>query len=281
MTVGLYFKENTNGQLRMDMPGPDKVVYNLIKGLQSMNVDYLINQDGDVNVILQNVSRLYGDLSNCFLGPNIATLPIDVTTLLNYNSYRKIIVPSMWVKNLYSQWIPIEKIEVWSAGIDTIKFNEKSEISKEYDFLIYYKRRGEDELSFVKQFLLSKNMNYLLLEYGKYTDIEFIDKISKCRYGFILDNTESQGIAIQEMMSCNIPLIVWDKNSWNDRNYNFPATSIPYFSSLCGEYFTQQNEIDSKFETFLQNTYNPREFILSNLSIEKSTNELIKIIELL
>lgn len=280
MTVGLYFKENTNGQLRMDMPGPDKVVYNLIKGLQSMNVDYLINQDGDVNVILQNVSRLYGDLSNCFLGPNIATLPKDVVTLLNYNSYRKIIVPSVWVKNLYSNWIPSEKIEIWSVGIDTEKFN-KSASEKVYDFLIYFKRRNSNELNQIIEILNKKNKSFVLIQYGQYNEDYFIESISKSKFGIVIDGTESQGVALQEIMSCDLPLIVWDVEYWMDGgdSCKCSATSVPYFDKRCGLKFYSIEEFDTIYEIFINNKYSPREFILENLSIEKTTEDLIQIIK--
>ena len=50
-----------------------------------------------------------------------------------------------------------------------------------------------------------------------------------------------------------------------------PATSIPYWDNNCGEYFFK-NELIYKYNEFINklNTYKPREFILNNLSLEKS-----------
>ena len=50
-------------------------------------------------------------------------------------------------------------------------------------------------------------------------------KLSKRNhYGILLASTESQGFAIQEIMSNNLPMIVWDKNIENlkEEKYEVP-----------------------------------------------------------
>ncbi len=272
MTVGLYFNSYENG--------PGKVVKNLIRGFEKSNTKYSVNSDGDVNIILQHSYRLKGDLSNCFLGPNVVTLPVDDSVMMNYNEYKKLIVPSPWVKDLYSNWVPNEKIEIWPVGIDTQKFN-KSVSEKIYDFLIYFKRRNSNELKQVIEIINRKNKSFILIQYGQYDEDSFIDAISKSKFGIVIDGTESQGIAVQEMMSCDLPLIVWDVEYWTDRgdSSKCDATSVPYFDNRCGVKFYSIEEFDTVYEIFINNKYSPREFILENLSIEKTTENLIQIIK--
>ena len=43
----------------------------------------------------------------------------------------------------------------------------------------------------------------------RYDENEFLNYIKTCKYGIVLDAHESQGFAIQEMLSCNLPLLVW------------------------------------------------------------------------
>jgi hypothetical protein len=151
-------------------------------------------------------------------------------------NYKKIIVPSEWVKDLYNKWIPSEKIIVWPVGIDTDYFSDKSKDDKFFDCLIYYKRRSYDELNFVKNLLREFNQNFDIVEYGSYSEIGFLEKLSRSRYVFVLDSCESQGIAIQEIMSSNIPLFVWDMEFWEDRGreYKIEATSVPFWDDVCG-----------------------------------------------
>jgi hypothetical protein len=175
--LGIYFNYRERG--------PGKVIDNLIKGLDILGIKYKINLDGDKNIILQNCDRLNGDLSNCILGPNICTLPIDNKVVMDYDKYETLLVPSEWVKKLYMRWIPENKIKIWPVGIDTEIFSDKSSFEKKYDFLIYFKRRDISELNFVIEQLNIMNKNSIIIEYGKYKEFEFIESIEKSKYGIV------------------------------------------------------------------------------------------------
>jgi hypothetical protein len=275
--INLYY--NGNGR------GPGKVVDNLILGLQKLNVPFRLNPNEDnswVNFILQEHSSLYSEkIHNSIIGPNICVLPIDNSVVMS-QSYKKIIVPSEWVKNLYMKWIPEDKIHVWPAGINTEKFYENSKQEKEIDCLIYFKRRSINELNLIKNFLQSKNLSFVVIEYGSYNEETFLTTIHKSKFGFILNNTESQGIAVQEIMSCNLPLMVWDVQFWEDRGdeNKVLASSVPYWDKMCGEKYYTYNEITNNIDNFILNlsNYTPRKFILENLNIIKTTEMIIKLI---
>ena len=85
---------------------------------------------------------------------------------------------------------------------------------------------------------------------------------------------ESQGFALQEALSMNIPLLVWNVKSMNqEENINYPeifGTVIPYWDERCGEYFYEQNEFIETYDRFIDklDTYKPREYVLDNLSVE-------------
>ena len=95
------------------------------------------------------------------------------------------------------------------------------------------------------------------------------------KYGIILDAHESQGFAIEEALSCDVPLLVWNVTSMNQEegsNYlNIPATSIPYWDERCGEYFYNKDQFEKTYNKFINklNTYKPREFVIENLSVKK------------
>lgn len=256
MNLGIHYEYASRG--------PGKVLGNLLSGLKKIGIEYKLNSDGDKNIILQDCQRLRGDLSNCLLGPNIATLPIDNDILMRPDSYHKIIVPSEWVKNLYSRWIHKNKIFVWPVGIDTDLFHDYSNHHKQFDFLVYHKRRSDSELSRVLNFLESKNQSFTVMKYGNYSEEHFIDSIRNSKRGFIIGGTESQGIAIQEMLSCNLPLLVWDIKSWEDRGIlnSCSATSIPYYDGRCGEFFFDVNELENTYSKFMAGSFEPRNFVM-------------------
>ncbi len=106
---------------------------------------------------------------------------------------------------------------------------------------------------------------------------------------------ESQGIALEEAMSMNVPILVWDVLSighWvptkkeekiyteDEASYS-DTTSAYYFDERCGIKTKNKNEIkDSiyKMEKNWQN-FEPRNYILQNLNLVKQAKELIYFFE--
>ena len=129
-------------------------------------------------------------------------------------------------------------------------------------------------------------INFRIFSYEhKYDELDFIRHIQISKYGIVIDAHETQGFAIEEMLSCNLPLLVWNVKSLNqeinNNNYpDFPATSIPYWDDRCGEVFYDSTEFEMKFKLFIDNLekYKPREFIKDNLSIEICAEKLVKLI---
>lgn len=266
--------------------GPGKVIKNLKLGLDKLNIPYQENPpsiNSEDKVIALQWHPLVNDANpdNLLIGPNVCTLPIDNEFIMS-KKYKKIVVPSEWVKNKYKRWIPEEKIFVWPVGIDTDYFEDKSSTEKVIDCLIYYKRRSLEDLTYVTKLLKSHNQNFDIIEYGSYNESSFIEKASKSRYVFLLDNCESQGIAIQELMSMNVPIFVWDVKYWSDRGEEFmvEASSIPYWDERCGMYETHTDLIRQTFNLFLQKFgfFKPRDYILENINLKKQAKEIIEML---
>lgn len=262
--------------------GPGKVVTNLISGLKKNGVEFKINQPfqtEDKLLVLQNTNMLIrGTKEQKIIGPNICTLPIDNEYVMSQN-YKKIITPSDWVKKLYMKWLPEDKILVWAVGINTDTFRDMSNDNKDIDCLVYFKRRDEDELKNALSFLDVNNQKYEVIRYGTYSEEHFLNVLSRSKYGLVIDKCESQGIAIQEMMSTNLPLLVWDTPIWDDRGEEFKieATSVPYWDESCGAKFINFDDLNSSFFYFIKNkdNFNPRQFILNNLSLEICSKNII------
>lgn len=264
--------------------GPGKVIKNLKLGLEKLDVPYKENPptvDKDDKVIALQWHPLVNVVNpeNLLIGPNVCTLPIDNEFIMS-KKYKKVVVPSDWVKEKYKRWIPEDKIFVWPVGIDTDFFKDESQNEKEFDCLIYYKRRSFDELKFVTKLLKEKKQTFNIIEYGQYSESSFINLLEKTKYVFLLDNCESQGIAIQEIMSSNIPMFVWDVSYWEDRGeeYKTKASSIPYWDERCGTFETNKDNIEFSFVDFLNKFgfFNPRSYILENLTLENQVKQILK-----
>lgn len=259
--------------------GPRKVVDNLIKGLEKNKIEYSRNQRLFDNSIFlsSNSDTVIHEPSNTIIGPNIW---FEDSIVTNQN-YKFFLVPSVWVRELILKNVSIEKekVKIWQVGIDTDYFRDTKDDVKELDCFIYFKNREHHELQLIKHYLAARNLNYEIIYYGQYKEQEFLNVISKSRFAIILDNTESQGIAIQEIMSSNLPLFVWDKINWSNEKYSCEATSIPNWNSNCGIFFHNPTEFEYKFGLFLDtlDNFNPRKFVLQELSLEEQAKKLINL----
>ena len=199
------------------------------------------------------------------------------------------IQPSEWVVKLWKDYTVCNnlKIKVLPFGVETEKFTEIKPINERNKVFIYYKSRAPQDLEFIKYFLNNKNIEYTVFScYDKYNEDDYLNYLHDSIYGIWVDAHESQGFALEEALSCNVPLFVWNIKSMNQEynsTYNdIPATTIPYWDERCGEFFYNNNDIEEKFNLFLSriNTYKPREYVLENLSMEECEKKLIKLVSL-
>jgi len=287
--INLWFEESYWSYTNGVVSGPEKVVRNFIKSLEQENVPYTINNDKykfnflmqyEHDIAYQKHEKL--EHESCFIGPQwVLWNPLTNFLLENPQYYNKLIVPSDWVGDLVINkcGLSSDKIVSWPVGIEIP--NRKKDI--EIDCLVYFKRRSKEELSLVENFLKSKGVTYKIIGYGGYTEKEFLDTCNRVKYCFLLNGTESQGIAVQEIMASNTPLLVWDVTEWNDRGeeWKCPATSIPYWGSECGKVFYDYSELEDAFVEF-QNSlddYMPQKYVEENLSLKKSLEKFLKILE--
>jgi len=270
-----YRDEHLQGR----MSGPKKVIENLIRSLEDMNVSFSINQEKyDNNLFLHwdphHIQR-YQSLRNkekLLVGPQVWPFSPDFENLTEYG---KVITPSKWVEDLYQKHFPSVKTLVWPVAI----YPPQIEDNITTDCLVYYKNRPADHLHSVLEFLGKRGISYTGLEYGNYSQEEFKESLASVKFCVIIDTPESQGIATQEMMAVNKPIFVWDQVVWDHMGseYSVPATSIPYWSDECGECVSSFNEFEEKFEKFQSQLedYCPKDFYNRELSPQQSVQILL------
>lgn len=197
---------------------------------------------------------------------------------------------SNWVKDYLLEFGNfIVPIECFPFSVDTDKFVPGNREYK-YDFLVYIKRRSNDVINYTIQLLKIKNLRYKIYKYGCYTEDEYIKDLHKSKSMIVLDAHESQGFALEEAMSCNVPLLVVDSTSMYDETqdgikstYRFLkpkklySTSVPYWSDECGIKITDKTELFDNIDLML-NTYEqfkPRDYVERTLSDKKCMERIL------
>lgn len=133
-----------------------------------------------------------------------------------------------------------------------------------------------------------------IFTYGTYQEDDYLHYIQSAEFGIWIDAHESQGFALEEALSCNCPLFVYDITSmkdecnkegiypWECYSGELPATSASYFDESCGVICNNKDELYNKFLSFLQviPRFTPRQFILDHLTATQFIDNIKKVINL-
>jgi hypothetical protein len=119
--------------------------------------------------------------------------------------------------------------------------------------------------------------------------------LRRAKYVIWIGRQESQGIALQEAMSMNVPILVWDVNNigqWDPKGkqkkiFNSfeseytETTSAYYFDKNCGIKTRDKNSMSNNIMEMEKtwSTYNPRDYIIDNLSLKKQAVEFVNLFE--
>ena len=284
--INLWYEESYWGGR---LSGPQRVVQNTIESLTQECIPYCKNTDKfKYNFLMQYQHDIavtkHENLehNSCIIGPQFWPFDSYGQFLIeNQDYYKKIIAPSDWVEDLFINkcGLSSDKVAVWPVGIQVPDLKCDNSI----DCLVYHKGRDDKDLQSVSEFLQDKQISYEILKYGSYSPSDFKNILSKVRFCIIIDGTESQGIAIQEMMAYNKPLLVWDVEEWNymGESYVVPASSVPYWNDSCGKRFFNLLELEDSFEEFYSNInyYESKKIVETELSYSQSVKKLINIFE--
>ena len=261
------------------MSGPMKVIQSLCQSLDDCGVKYATNEEVYKHNFFLHWDpyhvEVYKNIKNkesLLVGPQMWPFAPEFKELTEYG---KLVAPSWWVENKLRTYFGVTKCLVWPVAIyePDIQYAETTT-----DCLIYHKNRSQEDLDYIKELLERRRLTYTQLQYGSYTQDNFRQALSSCRFCVIIDNTESQGIAIEEMMAAGKPLFVWDTPIWDHmgQEYAVPASSVPYWSQECGEKTVEKDALDLSLDHFLGRitTYNPRAYVDRELSPEATVKIL-------
>jgi len=266
----------------------------LQKILEKLNWYYKFGTEKDIekyNIIYspsQPINTSNYPTKKFIFGPHFSVFPDNKLRYIN-NKYNNTIYiqPSEWVTNVWKN-VGAEKIipiKTLCFPVDTDFFLPNNNNNKGDKIFIYFKRRNPKELYFIETFLKNKNINYTIFDYfKKYNENEYLNYLQNSKYGIILDAHESQGFAIEEALSCNVPLLVWNtkymSQEYGSRYTDIPCSSIPYWDVRCGEFFYEKEEFEKTFDIFIHKleTYQPRQYVLEELSVNKCSDNLINLI---
>ena len=277
---GIHIK-NLNALLQYSNITLDIIVSPYLDGIDLSKIDVVYSPCSPIDV------KKYPNTKFLF-GPHFSVFPEKQQMDIIRGDNATYIHPSNWARDVWRN-NPLcnnIRIEALPFGVDINKFNEIKPIKERSKVFIYFKRRPPHELTLIYNFLKKNGYEPIIFNYvTKYSENEYIEYLHNSKFGVWLDAHESQGFALQEALACNVPLLVWNATSMNQEhgsNYeDIPCSTIPYWNDKCGEYFINVEELPNKYNKLIQDIehYNPRQFILDNLSIKKCDEKFTNLIK--
>lgn len=279
-----------------------RIFLNLQKGLKRIGVplrvndyDYIKQHPEALACIVgkENVLEKLNWRNPILYGPNVYDHPSAAPDLLERLPIRKIVVTCEWFRRMCEPaWG--NKVIVWRAGIDTDLWTAGLAENRPIDVLLYdkimwnYERRKNELVIPIWKALAKRGLKTVVLRYGSYREGLYRDLLKRSKAMIYLCEHETQGLARLQAQACGVPILAWDQEGfWEDPSY-FPHTvqfgpvsSVPDWDERCGVKFKDMDQFPGRLEEFLallaQRRFAPREYVVENLTLEKSAQEYLRI----
>lgn len=284
--------------------GMERYFLNLIDGLQRTGIPFRAASSVELRGPKKGVVGIIGKghllrkhrwRRPIIFGPAVFSHPIDDPTVFREMPIKKVLVSCEWLKNMYASEINVP-ISVWAAGIDSYGWSPSPGTEKDIDVLVYDKVRWRREtyenelIAPICECLDRGGLRYHVIRYGFYKEEDYRKLLRRCRSMIFLVEHETQGFAYLQALSSGIPVFAWNRGGyWQDPDYypervKFgPVTSVPYWDECCGNQFSSWTDFEAKWGSFWElaraGTFEPRKYILENLTLEKCAREYSNIVQ--
>lgn len=281
--------------LRNKITWPGKVVKNLMKWLDKLGYPYVLNYDlnatkrlwiHDDTFSLKKLRHLSPETC-CIIGPNLYALPRAVPESLALDKFPHL-MPASWVVDFWKSFGYKWLLDSWPVGIDTEYFIPSDE--EKTEVLVYCKQRTQSDYQTVIDLLCKKKVQHQILRYGNYTESEFQGVLRKSKYVIWIGCSESQGIALWEILATDTPVLIWDinylgqcdfgANSFTEAELAYSwVTSAPYFDDTCGIRIHKSWELDGAISQMESSfwLFQSRRYVEENLSLDGQARKFIEL----
>jgi len=247
-----------------------------VNSIEEADVIYSSSEPCPESGLYPNKTFIYGPQFGIYLNDNQKYKQID-----NRNQNCFYIQPSQWAADVWIEDLKEGKQHVpiipCPFPVEVDRFKPDPSVPKNLVF-IYFKRRKYDEINLVYTELVQRGYQPIVFDYMRgYPEEQYIQGLKQAKFGVWVGSHESQGFALLEVLSSNVPLLVWsatsmtqEEGSWMLKKTKTKTISNSYFDERCGETFFDKEEFVPTLNQFIGSlsSYSPREYILENMDVK-------------
>lgn len=268
-------------------PGHYGVVRSVVEGLEAIGADFNFNprRFGELarvvyapaNEALRQAIELKrrGAVDFLVAGPVNALLADESDGILLTPEIDLVVVPSAWTVDLY-QGFPalIEKCRECPCGVDAEVWKPGGR-PKEQTAVVYWKSGDQRFCQAVEEVVRRCGLEPIRItsrhgDHAIFRQEDYREALSRSIVGIFLSTFETQGLALAEAWSMDVPALVWDPQGdaeWRGRTFQ-SRSSAPFLTPATGVTFKTTDDLEPTLRRSLadRSAFAPREWVLRHMT---------------
>lgn len=272
-------------------PGHFAVVRSVVEGLRAIDADFNFNPRrfrelgrvvyAPANEALRQAAVLkrQGKVEYLIAGPVNALVPSEGNGILLMPEIDRLIVACDWICDVYRIEAPelLPKLRVCPAGVDAEYWKPSAErLSRTTRrAVVYWKSGSEAFCEDVEQVVRRCGLEPVRVrarhgEHTHYHPARYRHVLDEAVLGVFLSSFETQGLALLEAWSMDVPTIVWNpcgEAEWRGHTF-YSGSSCPYLTPVTGRTWQTLDELESVMRDALRSSkdFHAREWVLSHMT---------------
>ena len=279
-------------------PGHYAVVRSVVEGLNAIGADFTFNPPrisdigrvvyAPANEALRQAAELKrrGAIDFLAAGPVNALFPDEAGGVLRMPEIDLLIVPSDWVLEFYADAPDLRaKAHVCPCGVDAAFWTPTA--AKEDVALVYWKSGSEAFCEEVEAVVARAGLRVERLrsrpgETHHFDAADYRRRLNRARLAVFISAFETQGVALAEAWSMNVPTLVWDPQAdteWSGQRFR-ARSSAPYLTPSTGIAWRTLDDLSHALDRMgeLNGTFSPRDWVLANMTDAVCAGRLYRIL---
>jgi hypothetical protein len=292
-------KPGTPGLGGARYPGHHALVRSVVEGLREIGADFNFNPVSFSQLarvvyapaneaLLQAIAlKRDGAIDYLAAGPVNALFADDCDAILQRPEIDMAIVPSAWTIDFYRDAPALaQKSRICPCGVDTAWWKPAG-APKAQSAVVYWKSGDERFCEDVEAIVRRSGLEPLRIrsrhgEHGIFTPETLRGMLDRSVLAVFLSTFETQGIALAEAWSMNVPTVVWDPRGdaeWRGRRFT-SGSSAPYLTPATGIAASDTAGLEPAIRQALAALagFQPREWVLANMTDAICSRKLYELI---
>jgi hypothetical protein len=280
-------------------PGHFALVRSVVEGLRAIGADFNFNPGrladlarvvyAPANEALRQAAALKRDgrIDYLIAGPVNALFLDDSDGILQLPEIDRIIVAHEWSLEFYDESPAIRaKSRACPCGVDTEVWKPSGAREKPCA-VVYWKSGDEAFCERVEAIVRRCGLEPQRLrsrhgEHAMFKPEDYRRLLDRSVLGVFLSTFETQGLALAEAWSMDVPTLAWDPQGdaeWRGRHFH-SRSSAPYLTPETGRLWRTLDELESELRSVLgdRSAFHPRAWVLANMTDAICATSLMNLI---